>query len=181
MKATDVLKHEHKIILLVLEAAEREAQAIKDTGKVNTDKLDKVLDFCRVFIDECHHGKEEEYLFPKIKERSLESGKEPISIMLQEHVAGRRRVKNIAESLAQAGKGDLAGMAALSVNLSAYVDHLQAHIDKENNVLFPMADRLFTAEDQQDLTQAFDKHEAKEMGEGVHEKYHQLAHELAHG
>ena len=54
MNATDVLKHEHKIILLVLEAVEREAQAIKDTGKVNADKLDKVLDFCRVFIDACH-------------------------------------------------------------------------------------------------------------------------------
>ena len=181
MNATDVLKHEHKIILLVLEAVEQEAQAIKDTGKVNADKLDKVLDFCRVFIDACHHGKEEEYLFPKIKERGLESEKGPIPVMLKEHKAGRQRVKSIAESLAKAQKGELAGMAALSVNLSAYVDHLQAHIDKENNVLFPMADQLFTAEDQQALTQAFDKHEAEEMGEGAHEKYHQLAHELAHG
>ncbi|MFA5183257.1 MAG: hemerythrin domain-containing protein [Syntrophales bacterium] len=181
MKATDVLKHEHRIILLVLEAADREAQVIKDTGKVSTDKLDKVLDFCRVFIDACHHGKEEEYLFPKMKERGLESDNGPIPVMLQEHEAGRQRVKSIAESLAQARKGDLAGMAALSVNLSAYVDHLQAHIDKENNVLFPMADRLFTAADQQALARAFDKHEAEEMGAGVHEKYHQLAHELSHG
>jgi len=31
------------------------------------------------------------------------------------------------------------------------------------------------------LSVAFEKVEAEEIGEGVHEKYHQLAHELAEG
>jgi hypothetical protein len=31
---------------------------------------------------------------------------------------------------------------------------------------------------QQELNRAFEKVEAEEMGEGAHEKYHQLAHEL---
>ena len=42
-----------------------------------------------------------------------------------------------------------------------------------------MADKVFTPEDQQALVASFEKHEAEEIGEGVHEKYHQLAHELA--
>jgi len=58
---------------------------------------------------------------------------------------------------------------------------LRAHIDKEDNVLFPMADQLLTAADQKELTEAFEKVEAEEIGEGVHDKYHQLAHELAEG
>jgi hemerythrin-like domain-containing protein len=41
-----------------------------------------------------------------------------------------------------------------------------------------MADQLFSIEDQQFLSEAFDRVEAEEMGAGVHEKYHQLAHEL---
>jgi hemerythrin-like domain-containing protein len=57
---------------------------------------------------------------------------------------------------------------------------MRLHIDKENKVLFPLADRLFTPADQQALLQDFDKHEAEEIGAGVHERYHQLAHELAH-
>jgi len=44
-----------------------------------------------------------------------------------------------------------------------------------------MANRLLTARDQDELTEAFEKVEREEMGEGVHEKYHQLAHELASG
>jgi len=63
--------------------------------------------------------------------------------------------------------------------LSTYARLLRAHIAKEDNVLYPMADQLFTAEDQRSLTEAFDRVEAEETGEGVHEKYHQLAHKLA--
>jgi hemerythrin-like domain-containing protein len=56
---------------------------------------------------------------------------------------------------------------------------LHDHIDKENKVFFPLAEGLFTPEDQRELLEAFEKIETEEIGEGVHEKYHQLAHELA--
>jgi len=56
---------------------------------------------------------------------------------------------------------------------------MRSHIDKEGNVLFTMADQALTPEEQQDLLEAFEKHEDEVMGPGVHEKYHQLAHELA--
>jgi hemerythrin-like domain-containing protein len=102
-----------------------------------------------------------------------------IAVMLLEHDEGRRRVRAVAEALPQAREGDAAAIASVRDNLSAYVRLLRAHIDKEDNVLYPMADRLFTPEDQQALTEAFEKVEAEEIGEGVHEKYHQLAHDLA--
>jgi len=110
-------------------------------------------------------------------QQTMEGG--PIAVMLQEHERGRQRVKAMAAPLPQARAGDRQAQEALAVNLCAYIEHLQAHIDKENNVLFSMADQLLTAQEQQSLVQAFEKHEAEEMGEGVHEKYHQLAHELA--
>jgi hemerythrin-like domain-containing protein len=46
-------------------------------------------------------------------------------------------------------------------------------------VLFPMADRVLSREDQEELARAFDNVEAEEMGEGVHERYHRLAHRLS--
>ena len=47
-----------------------------------------------------------------------------------------------------------------------------AAVEKEDNVLYPMADRLLKSVDQETLAQAFDKVESEEMGEGVHAKYH---------
>ena len=179
MTATEVLRHEHQIILKVLEAARREAQSIADTGKLNIEKLNKILDFFRVFVDRCHHGKEEEYLFPRMQARGLPADKGPIPVMLHEHMGGRNIVKALSEALARAQQGDSSALAAVAANLAILDEHLRGHIDKENDILFPLADKVFTPEDQQALVAAFDKHEAEEIGPGVHEKYHQLAHELA--
>lgn len=179
MTATEVLRHEHKIILKVLDAVRHEAHAIADTGKLSVENLNKMLDFFQVFVDRCHHGKEEEYLFPTMQKRGLPADKGPIPVMLHEHVSGRNAVKAISEALARARQGDAAAKEAVAANLAILDEHLRSHIDKENEVLFPMADKVFTLEDQQALIASFDRHEAEEIGEGVHEKYHQLAHELS--
>lgn len=49
----------------------------------------------------------------------------------------------------------------------------------EDNILYPMADGILTFADQAELAAAFDRVEAEDMGEGTHERYHQLAHEWA--
>jgi hemerythrin-like domain-containing protein len=180
MTATEDLRHEHKIILAIMDATDREARALRATGQADAATLDKIVDFCQVFIDRCHHGKEEEYLFPKMEEKGVAREQGPLGVLLGEHEAGRQRVKALAAALPQAGTGVQEAVAAVLANLEAYSALMRVHIDKENNVLFPMADRLFTQGEQQALLQAFTKHEAEEIGAGVHERYHQLAHELAH-
>jgi hemerythrin-like domain-containing protein len=138
-----------------------------------------MLDFFREFADHCHHAKEENLLFEKMKRRGVPVSGGPIAVMLQEHDEGRRRLKAVAEALPKARSGDASAATSVRTNLLAYVQLLRGHIDKEDNILYPMADRLFTPEDQRALTEGFEKVEAEEIGEGVHEKYHQLAHDLA--
>ncbi len=161
------------------EKIRRGSTLFRQSRKLNAEKLDKILDFFRVFVDRCHHGKEEEYLFPTMEKSGIPADKGPISVMLHEHTGGRNAVKAISEALAQVRQGDVEATGAVAVNLAILDEHLRSHIDKENEVLFPMADKVFTSGDQQALVASFEKHEAEEIGEGVHEKYHQLAHELA--
>jgi hemerythrin-like domain-containing protein len=145
MTATEILKHEHQIIIMVLSGARREILSIQDSGKINAEKIDKIVDFCQNFIERCHHAKEEEYLLVKMQERGLSSDREPISVMLKEHREGGGMVKAIAEAFPQARTGDASAIASVSLNLRAYVGLLQDYINKENNVFFPLADQLFTA------------------------------------
>lgn len=181
MTSTEVLKHEHKIVLLVLAAAEREAKSIKATGKIDVEKLDKMIDFFRNFTDRCHHAKEEKHLFVRMGERGVAGDRGPIAVMLREHQEGRQKVKAIAEALPQVAKGKSSAVTLVKENLLAYIDLLKAHINKEDNILYPLGDKVLTAEDQRALIKAFEEVEADEMGEGVHKKYHELAHELAKG
>ena len=178
MTPTEVLKHEHKIVLAVLEGAAREAQNIQATGTVDTEKVAKIVDFLRVFVDKCHHAKEERELFPKLQERGMPGDTGPIAVMLHEHALGRAEVAVIADALGRLTGGDTSAAAPLAEHLLVYAKLLREHIDKENGILFVMADRILTPADQENLGRAFETIETEEIGAGVHEQYHQFAHEL---
>ena len=161
MRPTEDLKHEHDIILKVIGAAEREVLLIGETGEIDADQIAKMLDFFRNFTDSCHHAKEEQHRFVIMEKRDQPRNTGPIAVMLQEHAMGRARVKTIANALPLAQKGDSSTIASLKDNLMIYVNLLQAHITKENHALFLMADRLFTAKDQEELTMCSPKFDEK--------------------
>lgn len=178
MKPTDILKHEHQIVLAVLDGAECEARNIQATGAVDAAKAAQTVDFLRIFVDKCHHSKEERQLFPKLQERGMPGDTGPIAVMLHEHTLGRKEVSAIAVALGKFNNGDSSAAKLIAEHLLAYADLLRSHIDKENNVLFMMADQILTPVDQEELYAAFEAIEVEEIGEGVHEHYHQFAHEL---
>jgi hemerythrin-like domain-containing protein len=179
VKATEILKHEHQAILLVVAAVEKEVAFIEKTGKMHAKTVREVADFLKNFVDRCHHGKEEKHLFVMLHERGMSMETGPLAVMLHEHEQGRACVRAIAETVARKTAPDAAGIRKAKENLTAYARLLRAHIDKEDNVLYPMADRLLKPVDQKSLAEAFDKVESEEMGEGVHEKYHAWIEKLA--
>jgi hemerythrin-like domain-containing protein len=99
--------------------------------------------------------------------------------MLREHEGNRKNVAAMAEALPKAVAGEESAVAVVKGNLAAYADRLKAHIAKEDNVLYPMVDRMFSDDEQRELAEAFDKVGKEEVGQVVHEKYHGLAQELA--
>jgi hemerythrin-like domain-containing protein len=109
----------------------------------------------------------------------LEAG--PLAVMLHEHELGRSAVRAIAEALERVKRGEPGAGPDLAEALLGYVELLRNHISKEDNVLFPMADRILPADEQGDIAVLFDKVEEEEIGAGVHEKYHELAHRLGQG
>jgi hemerythrin-like domain-containing protein len=179
MTPTETLKHEHQIILLVLGAVEREMHQIQAGGSLDEERIRQMIDFIQNFADRCHHAKEEKLLFARMEQRGLPADGGPIGVMLQEHDEGRRLVRAAAEAQSRVSGGDAGASTTLATSLLGYVRLLRMHIDKEDNILYPIADRILTPADQTELTAAFDQVEAEEMGEGTHERYHRLAHEWA--
>ncbi len=59
-----------------------------------------------------------------------------------------------------------------------YAALLRQHIQKEDQVLFPMAGRIIPADKQEQVVEDFEKVEHEETGPGVHEKYLALAEAL---
>ncbi len=179
MTPIEQLMHEHQIILVVLDGAQKEIDYIRSTGKVHGEKIEEMLDFFRTFADKCHHAKEEKLLFQRMSDKGMPTESGPIAVMLQEHDLGRAYLKAVAEALPDAENGDAGAAEVVADNLQGYANLLRNHIAKEDNILYPIAERMFTPEDIKSLTEDMERVESEEMGEGTHERYHELAHKLA--
>jgi len=174
MKATQVLRDEHEGILAMLAVVEAAAYRLRDGKSVPPDLMTNAVGFFRNFADKCHHGKEEKRLFPALVEHGIPNEGGPVGVMLAEHVQGRALVSGMGEAAEKYAKGDASARDALVSNALDYVALLRAHIAKENGVLFPMADGVFSESEQGALYDAFERIEAEEMGAGVHERYHAM-------
>lgn len=155
MKATEILYEEHRIIMKVLECLEKIVAEAEGNGKLNADSANQAIDFFRNFADGCHHAKEEDRLFVVMQERGIPREGGPIGVMLMEHDDGRRFVRGMAGAVEQAAVGDKDAIDKFSDNARDFIALLRGHIDKEDQVLFPMAGQILDAQTARDLLTDF--------------------------
>ncbi len=158
------LMTEHDIILKVLKAIE--AAGSQDVG---IGFYEKVVDFVVKFADGCHHGKEENHLFPMLEKSGIPRHMGPIGVMWEEHETGRALVKTMSDAVA-AGDIDVLRRESL-----AYAVLMQEHIMKENEVLFPMGRGMISPEDLQTVRDGFDTVETPGV---CHKHYGEIADDL---
>jgi Uncharacterized conserved protein len=178
MKATQQLRDEHEGVKIMLSILEQVSHQLELTGNLNKEHLEGILEFLKVFVDKCHHGKEEELLFPALVAVGV-SKDGPIAVMLQEHEMGRQYVKAMSEAYATYMAGDKSSSKDIRQNAHGYILLLKDHIEKENTVLFVMADNLFSEKRQDELFEGFEKIEADRIGVGRHEQLHGLINKLS--
>jgi hemerythrin-like domain-containing protein len=178
MRPTEQLKAEHEGIKLMLEILSIVCAKLKSDQELNQDHFAKMLEFLKVFVDKCHHGKEEDLLFPALEEAGIQKEGGPIGVMLMEHNQGRGYVKSMSEAFDKFKKGDRNASAKIVENGESYIVLLTQHIYKENNMLFPMADKVLSEAEQDELDEEFEKLEVERIGLGKHEEFHKLLHQL---
>jgi hemerythrin-like domain-containing protein len=174
MKSTAILRDEHKTIQLFLSAAELEIASIRKTGRLDRLELQCILDFLTNYVGWAHHTKEEKYLFVKIEERCGGDMSIPVAVMAHEHAEGRSMIRTIQEAMTVDGKSEAAA-AAIADSLDDFIYFMLNHINKENNVIFPLADSLLTPLDQLVLAEKFAEVDMEVLEEGDKLKYHLLA------
>jgi len=178
MIPTEVLKEEHRVIETVLTCLEQICHDAVQTGKLDQVSAKEATSFFREFADHCHHGKEEELLFPMLEEKGFSKDEGPTAVMRQEHETGRQFVRSMLAELDGAAAGEAEALKDFTEAGLRFVDHLREHIQKEDGCLFSMADGILSAADQEALLQEFQKAETK-LGPDVHQTYLGVAERLA--
>jgi len=154
MHPTQVLRDEHQWILAVAETLS--SLLAEPVDRLDYDRIDKCIDFIRLFADACHHGKEEDHLFTALVEQGMPSERGPIAVMLHEHRMGREKVAAMVAAMPGAREGSSSDRGHLIRAGLGYVDLIRDHILKEDNVLFQMADQTLVGPACAQLCAAYD-------------------------
>jgi len=178
MKAIEILVKEHDSILKVIEITQKMLNT-NDPSKVNLNHIDSIIDFIKNFADKYHHLKEEDVLFMEMEKHGMPREGGPIDVMLHEHDEGRKYIKQAVEAIEQLKAGNTTAFQAIKDNLLNYCTLLTNHIYKENNILYPMAERLLPAGIQSAMSVDFEQANATTNGNEYHDKYLKLVDELS--
>jgi hemerythrin-like domain-containing protein len=138
MKATELLMQEHRLIERVLDALELAADAVRRGGMVPPQFFLDATDFLSGFADGCHHRKEEGVLFRAMIAGGSHSSDGAIALMTLEHEEGRAYTRSLRDA-ARAMDRDPAARTLVVRNARHYIELLRAHIEKEDQMLFPLA------------------------------------------
>jgi hemerythrin-like domain-containing protein len=150
MKCTDLLFQDHIVILRALDILDRMGASFGKNEPVDPEDTRDVLRFLRIFADEHHQAKEESVLFPQL---FAVPGLQHASLrhMLFEHDQERSLIEGLEDALKTKKGPDFRHYAH---RLSGI---LRAHIDKENNILFEIAERSLSQEQHDRIAAEFEK------------------------
>lgn len=150
--ATRNLEDDHVHVLKLTDVM----KAVTRTEKPDVGQIESIIDIIRNFADGLHHTKEENLYFPALGKKGFSPQQGPVAVMLHEHIQGRNFVKGIADNLELYKNGNKEALAVVFQNMTGYAELLVSHIAKENNILFRMADKVLSDEEQKDLSEKFE-------------------------
>ncbi len=179
VQAAIELQHDHRAIQNVMTAMSALADALERGDDVSRELLRDLTRFVDTFADQCHHEKEEKYLFPLLQKKDVPEIHAKLRKLADEHQTGR----------ALASKFERSAVAYLSHRLGSRTQLVRAmrqlaalydsHIEAEERVLLSLVEDTLSPGEQKWLRDKFSEVEWY-IGLDVHRNYEVLADSMKH-
>ncbi len=153
---TEILEAEHRVIEKVVSAASELVNRIETGQKMDAETLRKIVEFMRTYADKCHHGKEEDLLFPALANKGVPTQGCPLGALIGEHARGRSYVAALAEGTDMYGNGNDQGLEKILKGLTGIAALYPNHIWKEDFLLFPMTHKVMNPVEQEAFLKPFE-------------------------
>ncbi len=168
MESIDILKKEHQNILYFIEEVRRTCIEILDGKPLDVKLFYEYLEFGRYYADRHHHKKEEDILFYIMMEELGEIAEKLIRYgMLVEHDLGRLHLLELETALKEYEVNPSTELKLDILSLiTGYGFLLKRHIDKEDNTIYPFAERMLNEESKDIInkeSQLFENREAESI------------------
>ena len=151
------LKAEHQEIMQIVYLAHEEIENLKLKLRPNQDTLKHIITYMRTFVENCHHHKEEAFLFPALEESKAPANECALALFKTDHQTSLRLVNEL-EQLRQAALREESGSDEKLIEILSELKEIYTrHTLKEENQLFPLAEKYLSASALKTLTEQFEK------------------------
>ena len=146
-RALLTLHDEHRSILAVLHGMGFLVQDIRARGaQVDPRVFHAMIYYLDTFSERMHHPKEDRHLFRALRGRSPEAGA-LIDELEEEHGRGEDALRRLSQALLRYEEGGEREFPGFEREVENFVRNYREHIRKEENVLFPLAEKVLTDPD----------------------------------
>jgi hemerythrin-like domain-containing protein len=168
MTPIKILTEEHHLIGSALEKLALARDKLESGVSPPKVFFEKALQFLRSYVFQYHHFKEEHVMFERLAEKKNGALDAQIEALRFQHERGRNLITAMADNLNGYEQGQAIQTSLLLENLAAYISLLRQHIDKEEHIFYPMAEKVFDQTEGRALAGLFEQEEKKfaERGEG---------------
>ena len=157
MKPTclQIIRDEHEALSAMLRSMPLLlSQRRPDGAPPDFAALRAMLFYVDEFPEKRHHRKESELLFPKLRARTPIS-RELLDRLDDDHARGERKIREVEHALLAFEMLGEARRQAFEQAVERYVEFYLAHMASEEREILPLAEKVLTQEDWQDLDEAF--------------------------
>lgn len=153
--AINQMSAEHRHIETVIKALGAAVSALDESRRLNADELREVVEFLRVYADRRHHQREEGLFFPLLVKLGVPPHGCPIGGLNNDHEKGRGLVSALERQIVPYERQSAEAGAALQQTLKDIIKLYQHHLWMEDAMVFPMAEKLVSGEDNRELVAKF--------------------------
>jgi nucleotide-binding universal stress UspA family protein/hemerythrin-like domain-containing protein len=147
-RAIALIKAEHRSLAAVIHGFKSLVVSACDGGKLPDGVLlQRMVGYLRNFTEKLHHPKEDEYLFVRLKERTDEF-RDVLDTLEAQHHDEHALIDAIEQAVQAFARQPVAErIAAMSIAMDAYAEHVWDHMSLEEKVILPACQkRLGTAD-----------------------------------
>lgn len=179
MNYIDTMVFEHANIKRMLMVVRAFCYKLYNKEYVDFADVDQMIDFIKNYADKHHHGKEELKLFNKMVQHLGPAAQKLVTNgMLVEHDMGRFYIQQLQEAIKDYQSGNKEAVLDIIANSISYTHLLDRHIQKENDIVYPFAQKNFNKEISDEIQKECEEFEENANQQGFQDKYILLLEQL---
>ena len=156
-KTLNIIRDEHRSIAAILHGMDYLVNKLRaGRAKIDSRVFRAMIYYLDTFSERVHHPKEDRFLFSAMRGRGTEAER-VVADLEREHALGGDALRRLEQCLVRYEEGGEREFPAFAQAVDRFVQDYHAHMRKEEDIAFPLAERLLDAADWSAIDRAFEE------------------------